>query len=595
MTQATTDVTTLRLPRMSLLETEILSLLRTVTPQDLYGVGFEELAEKILIPSKENLENALQRITELKKKAPPNDSLAYKFLDSLECRLRLDEPGPDIGVVTDVLALHLVKEGFNVLRLKKLCDLLASSLNASLRKFEGKDFPIGAKLLAQYLVLGAFEILDVLQLEGKWDPELLESVRNLRSKVTAFRNRFAVDGFNDGQFERVLEIMGMEGAKLGRQKFYPYALRSGFDYKESPLQLERKAISWINEDLPKLRKATKVLAKELGCDSTTETVKAKLKERPGVSPKEALAATIKMRPVIQDFVAESIVGMNPNYDCVVVETPPYLTATMPTAAANSYDVLTDSPKTRYFLTTDEKRAPPSGFADLACTLVHEEYGHCLHFSNTAFRYAAEPTLLEIVNSLHSGPTSEGLAFQRELEFLDALHSLQRKKPRDRTRSERALIDLTKEYGGFDYVMKEIEFETYRMRIIRFLRVVGDSRINSAKQDLPEFLKWAEKKTGLSQRSVFYQIFPAHEAIFPGYATCYAVVGQEIRAIEAPFRNDSKKLSKFNAYACSMGFPPRTIYVKRLKEYADRLRAKAGKSNKGIARSGKGKKMKTSTG
>jgi hypothetical protein len=234
-------------------------------------------------------------------------------------------------------------------------------------------------------------------------------------------------------------------------------------------------------------------------------------------------------------------------------------------------MLTDFPITRYYLTTDERRAPPSGFADVANTLVHEEYGHCVHFSNTSTRFAANPTFLEVVNSLHSGPTSEGLAFQRELEFLDALHRLDKKKPTGLSKAEKDFVNLANEYGGFDYVIKELEFETYRQRLIRFLRVVGDSRINSGRQDLLSFLRWAEKKTGLSRRSVYYQIFPAHEAIFPGYATCYAVVGQDIRASQKPFRNDALKLRKFNAYACSMGFPARSIYLKRLKEFGRKLR------------------------
>ncbi|MCL5069053.1 MAG: hypothetical protein M1368_12000, partial [Thaumarchaeota archaeon] len=197
----------------------------------------------------------------------------------------------------------------------------------------------------------------------------------------------------------------------------------------------------------------------------------------------------------------------------------------------------------------------------------------VHFSNTAVGYSARPTIGELLPSLHSGTTSEGLAFQRELEFLELLERLVKKKESDCTPSEREYVRLCEEFGGFKQTLLELEYTTYKQRIIRFLRVVGDSRINSGKQNILKFLEWAEKRTGLSQRTVFYQIFPAHEGIFPGYATCYAVVGQDIRQIQKKIKDDPKKMVAFNAYATSMGYPARSIYTKRLIKYAESLARK----------------------
>jgi hypothetical protein len=214
-------------------------------------------------------------------------------------------------------------------------------------------------------------------------------------------------------------------------------------------------------------------------------------------------------------------------------------------------------------------------------LVHEEYGHCVHFSNTSTNYAAKATICELLDSLHGGATSEGLSFQRELEFLDAVRDLKNKQKNKvvvLTEAERDYIEMTTEFGGFDQTLLELEFATYKNRIIRFLRVIGDARINSGKQNLPEFIEWAEKKTGIPKRTVFYQIFPAHEGIFPGYATCYAVVGQDIRSVEKRLGKDAEKMVKFNAYASSMGYPARSIFIGRLTEYADSLSTNKMKSN-----------------
>ena len=53
------------------------------------------------------------------------------------------------------------------------------------------------------------------------------------------------------------------------------------------------------------------------------------------------------------------------------------------------------------------------------------------------------------------------------------------------------------------------------RMTRFLRVVGDARINSGKQDLADFIEWGNKETGLSKSMVYFQLFPAHQGIAPG--------------------------------------------------------------------------------
>ena len=559
-----------RIPlKMSRLEKDVFNLISELNPAELYGLGLDEFAGRVFVMSKDNIQDALSKIASLKKECRPKNLLVKKFLDSIEATLLWDEPAPGVGQITQTLSTYLIKEGFNAGRLTSLVELLTRSLRAWLEFLNGKEYTVPVKILAQYQVIGAVEILDIIQRESK-DLVLDEKISELRVQVEEFRARYAVPGFTDGEFSEVERIMMEQGADLKRAKFYPQALKRAFDYSESWKVLERKALRWMDEELPKFRKATKRLSKKLNCNNDPMSVQKKLAARPGMNGKQALETTIRIRPVVQSLVGESIVGINPLYEARVVETPPYLTPIIPSAAAQGFDGLTSKPYQLYYMTTDPKRSPPNGLADLIDTLVHEEYGHCVHFSNTAAGYAAKASIVEILPSLHSGTTSEGLSFQRELEFLELLLKISKKKSSEYTRAEGEFVQLMNEYGGFEQFLDEIGFEVHRFRMVRFLRVIGDTRINSGKQNLLEFLNWAEKKTGLSPRSLFYQLFPGHEGIFPGYATCYAIVGQDIRAVQRILKNDSKKLVKFNAYATSMGYPARSIYLKRLKDYAKKL-------------------------
>ena len=70
-------------------------------------------------------------------------------------------------------------------------------------------------------------------------------------------------------------------------------------------------------------------------------------------------------------------------------------------------------------------------------------------------------------------------------------------------------------------------------------------------------------------NIYYQLFPAHEGMFPGYATAYAVVGEEIHAIEDTIQDDRGRV-KFSTYLTGIGFPPRSIYRKMLQDFAAAL-------------------------
>jgi hypothetical protein len=58
-------------------------------------------------------------------------------------------------------------------------------------------------------------------------------------------------------------------------------------------------------------------------------------------------------------------------------------------------------------------------------------------------------------------------------------------------------------------------------------------------------------------------------MFPGYATAYAVVGEEIHAIEDTIKDDKARV-KFSTYLTGVGFPPRSIYRKMLQDFAASL-------------------------
>jgi len=548
------------------LDEQIMEFVKEVSPSGAYLMGFNNYAGKLFIASEANIGAALKKVRALRAKA--KTELQRKTLDAIETAIMFDEPQPVLDDIVGTIFAHLAKEGVKDAHMLSLLDYAKKDVEACRARFSKKEIPVAVKALALYRLDGVLDILDTVKGESR-SRDVKAACDALKEKVSDYVKLFELDGWGKGEFPNVERIFREKGFDLGRQEFYPRALRNGFDYDETPEQLEKNAIGWIDEELPRFRKVAQTLARQFNCKPAPEEVEAKIIERNNLDPKKLVALTIRIRRVIQKLVNEDVTRINPKYDTRVIETPSYLTGTMPTGAAQFFDTYTKKPFQVFFQTTDPKRDPDRSVAALIDLLVHEEYGHCVHHSNSALEFVGRLPILQVMPAaLTSAPITEGLSFNRELEFFEISKGLETKKRL--TPTEKAYVRLMENYGGLKQINLELEFMTRRWRITRFLRVVGDVWVNTGRKTLLEFVDWAHEYTGVPRSSVYFQLFPAHEGGFPGYATSYAVVGQEIRGLERRIE-DPRKRVKFSTYLCSIGFPPRSMYRKMLREYATKLK------------------------
>lgn len=546
------------------LDSEIVKLWKEHSPSSAYTMGFNDMAGDFFIPSDENISKILKQANILKEKAA--DELQLKVLDSMIQELNFDEPQVLLEQILGSIFNHMVKEGIVDSHMKSLLQKCLSSLNLAKKKYSKRDVPIGVKVLTLYRLEGILGILEVVSSSTK-DQMLKSLCSEVGLEAKDFVRTFDIEGFGRGEFERVTSIFERYGFELGRKDIYREMLKKGFDYSEEPEQLEEKALRWLDEELREISKIIPIIARELDCSEDYEDISKAIQRVFYVSPEDLVKVTNEIRGVTIKYVNEYIARVNPKYDTRVIETPDYLTGTIPSAAASFFDTFTDNPFQLYFVTTDKSRDPMKSIPDLINTLVHEEYGHCLHHSNSSTNFIAEPRDIEKISTLLEGPITEGLSFNREFEFLESLRDLMNKEVH--TQAETEMKKLADRYGGLKKLVDAYEFETRRWRLIRFLRVIGDVRVNTGKQGILQFIDWAEKKTRLNRSSIYYQLFPAHEYI-PGYATCYAVVGQEIRSLELGLSKD-KRLD-FQTYLCSIASPPRSIYISRLRSFSERLKS-----------------------
>jgi hypothetical protein len=552
-------------------EAEAFELWKRLRPDTAFVAGVSEAAGHFFIPTAANVKQAHTRISKVRNST--KDATLRKFLASLDAELTLPEPARLPETMVASLFGYMIKEGVDADHIRSLAAQGAKALDANRRRFGGKRWAPGMRALVQLSASGLTEIVDIVEKElqlSSGTKEALEAVGSLRGALEKYRKAFDLPGFRpEATFEETYEFLKKTGADVGRARSYPRALRDLWDYTQTPKQVESAGLRMLRHELPRFRTVTVALAGELHCDPTAEAVTNALKAKAGLRPDQILPFLNGLRDACCRVADKHVVAINPGYTVLVIETPPYFVNTTPSGAAYSIDSLTDHSKEVFIATTDERSAarPPPG--ELLSLLVHEEYGHCVHGSNTAHAFKGKPSLVDTLSSSFEC-VSEGIAFQRELEFVPVVNGIV--SGRYDGAEERAFAEALEPWGGLTVVARQYEFLTYSWRIVRFLRIIGDARINSGMQDLIEFVDWAHKATGLEKATIYYNVFPAHQILGAGYASTYAIIGERIRAIQEDAAKRGVPLRDLNAYACSIGWPPTSVFEAKLRAWLKTRRA-----------------------
>ncbi len=544
-------------------EAETFELWKRLRPDAAFVSGVPEAAGRFFVPTAANVMRVRAQIATLRRST--KDPTLRKFLASLDAELTLPEPSRLPETMVASLFGYMIKEGVDREHIRSLALEGAKALEANRRRFAGRRWPPGMRALVQLSASGLSEIVEIVEKElqlSSGNEKTLEAVASLRKALDRYRKAFDLPGFRpEGGFEAAYDFLKAKGAELGRARTYARALRDLWDYTESPKEVESAGLKMMKRELPRFRALTVAMAGELHCDPTAEAVVAGLKAKSGLRPDQILPFLNALRDPCRRVADKHVVAINPEYSVLVIETPPYFANTTPSGAAYGIDTLTDHSKEVFMATTDERSAARPSPGDLLSLLVHEEYGHCVHGSNSAHAFRGRPRLVDVLGSSFES-VSEGIAFQRELEFLPVMNGIA--SGRYDGPEERAFAEALEAWGGLTQVARQYEFLTYLWRVTRFLRVIGDARINSGKQDIIEFVDWAHVTTGLEKATVYYNVFPAHQILGAGYASTYAIIGERIRTIQEQAAARGIPLRELNAFASSIGWPPKSVFEAKLK-------------------------------
>ena len=539
------------------LEREIFSIWCRMNPGAAFGAGLNEYAGRLFIREKAVVEGLRREIDGLLGRA--KTELQIAFLNNLRTTLEFEEPETVVDEFIWGIYAHLVKEGAVKEHMSALLQGVERGLRLGMETMKSRDWPVEIRVMTSNELQGLSGILSVVKNEA---PEFADRIEEINGIIEEYHETFASGMREEGNFDAVFPVLEERGGDIGRKALYPTILKNIYGYHESPDEIEKQGLYYLEMELPYLKNIVNGLASDYGVEAELSAVAKAVTGRSNIEKSKIVDFVNQLRERTLPVVNAHLVEVNPDYDTRVTETPSYLVNFLPTAAMNPFNDFTEKPFNIFFVTTDERRSPPAGAADLFQVLVHEEYGHCVNFSNTSKGYGVRTSLLSRIPSTFSLPVSEGISFNREHEALTMLKDIAAKERPEPAEAE--LLEYISERGDIEQFIREVEFIVMKWRIIRFLRAIGDVRINMHKQSVAEFVEWASEKTGLSRNLIFDQIF-----IFqtnPGYAPCYFIAGEALRGLQRRAVEAGKDIREFNTLASALGFPPRFIYERQLEEF-----------------------------
>ncbi len=536
-----------------MVDNQIFELWKEVCPDQAFSAGIKECAGQVWVPSHQNVKHALTKIAELKKDA---DLVALKWLQSLERSLVFDEAHGPPSDVMGVFFTHLIIEGVKDKHMLQLAEQCINLL-AVQQDLWNHDWPIEIQIFSAQACDGANALLNTIKKECK-KSETKEAITALQKRLELWEEKTCLVKQKSPDFKGIYPQLKKHSRGFGRKDIYPAAIRDWYDYLETPEQIESLAVSWIESELPLFRDICAKIARRYKCKPSVEDINKALDKHQKIPLKALLKTTQELRKTFQKLAEQEWVKITPKYDVRVIETPKYLVPFLPTAAMQSFAQFS-KPFCLSFVTTDKNASPSTTLPAVMQTLVHEEYGHCVNFMNSFANESLRK--IEVLDSSLSTPLTEGISFYREWETVQTFERIRKSGAKNKV--EKDAVKLIEEFCPFDEFVDGVRFEVMQWRMVRFLRAVSDVRLNLEKQTFPEFIEWAHKKTGLSQKLVFDQTFHFQEN--PGYAPCYSMFGQRLKELQYQAKKKGISQVEFNTFVASAGFPARSVFEENLKK------------------------------
>lgn len=526
-------------------DSETFELWKGLIPAESYKSGSDEVGGVLFIPTRNNIVTKRREIDSIWRST--EDATIRSLLRRARCYLDLKEPYKAPMDIVNTLTIHLVKGGIENPFLQILLHNSAIYMEHAISELKIPRWPVETQVLSLYQagILGS--MLTSLKKGGHLDQEL----DDLIDEVHRFEDIFPLHDITGRNFGEMISYMGEGDGHLGRRDIFPRVLSEMFALPDRHDVVEEKILLELYKEIPRLKRASFEVKEMYNTSMDSEDIADAIAKEKVIKEDRLIQTIERLKGRLVFWGVRRVIDYPHERDTGLIETPEYLRSVIGSGRYMNMNGLTGKPVNDLYITTDRGSKRPWSFPEIFHLLIIEELGYRAHYLNTFLRPYRGVMEIERIHGPIMTSTMDAFVDIHQLDVITLMKDMV-DRSKELLPGERRLIDHIEESYPMKELLAELEFLISRKRIIGLLSGVADIRINTGKQSIPEFLRWANIITGMEKSAVMEAV--TGPALSPGHHAHQQIISIELKELSGSMRSHGVSLKDFNTLSTRMGFP-----------------------------------------
>jgi hypothetical protein len=538
-------------------------LWKGLSPSEAYLLGVNDLGGTLFVPTREHIIQKRREIDAIWKVTL--DISVRSLLRWARCYLDHQEPIKPPNDIMWAITGHLAKGGPENPLLPSLLRASSFYMEHAIRDLKLNRWPLESQMMVLQRTGALRSMLSIIPRSDKTS----EPMDGLEQKVAEYEELFPVKASLGPTHRDLVSIMEEGEGHLGRNDIYPRILAELYACSERANIIEEKLLIDLYKELPQLKKTTFDLVEVFNTEPDIEDIQNALSKERGIKRDDVVPTLEGLRDRLSFWAIRRLIDFPHEIDVGIVETPDHFRPFISSGKYMHMDGLTGNTSSVLYITKEKGPGKPLSYPEMFLMLVHEELGHRAHYLNSYANPHKGVRITDVIMGLSMSSIYEGFANFREMEVLGELKDMN-------NRSEELLSDESRlvSYIELGYplseLITEIDFLVSRNRVLGLLAGVADVRINSGKQTIVDFIRWAHIITGIEERTIFNAV--VGPASLPGFHASQQIITRDIKELSQSMRNNGVYNREFNTWSTRLGFPPWRFLKDRILSYQDSSRS-----------------------
>ncbi|MGA1819872.1 MAG: hypothetical protein ACMUHU_02565 [Thermoplasmatota archaeon] len=537
-------------------ETAAFQLWKGLRPGDAYLSGIDEAGGTLFIPTRENIRSKRSELDAIWRSTL--DISLRSLLRWSRCDLDMQEPQRPPFDIHRTAAGHIIKGGIQNPLLQPLLRQSRTYLERAASDLRVKRWP----LETQFLTLSALDRLKDLLKGLPRSSTISEPVKDLLGMVKEYGELFPLGDISRYGHEDVVSTLEEGDGHVGRGDIYPRILGELYGCPDRAAVIEGSLLLELYSEIPGLKRSMEGLSDIYGTDPDLYDIDVEIASQRRIRVQETIPCIENIRNSMIYWGIRRLVDYPHEVDVGFIETPSYLRSCIPTMRMVNMDGLPARPRTDLFITLDPGSYRPLSFPDLVLMISKEELGGRAHYLNSYLRPLENVKGTDLLSPSLMGATTMGFAMARGLEVLGMLRDMSSRRT-ELLKDEMVLVESIELYCPLDDLVSDLEFLLFKERVLDLVKAVADIRVNSGKESILEFMRWAQIISGLGEAVILDAIWDAVSN--PGLYASGMSISIGIRKASHEKLDQGVSPREFNTYSTSLGFPAWKVLRERVLE------------------------------